>query len=79
MREVRNLDDGTLDMTELLGKIRPEFPDPHEPYTTLVCIENTHNYCGGTILPIEWIDQVTKIMRFLLMSNTYFGIYCLFN
>ncbi|XP_015373180.1 PREDICTED: probable low-specificity L-threonine aldolase 2 [Diuraphis noxia] len=63
MREVRNLDDGTLDMTELLGKIRPEFPDPHEPYTTLVCIENTHNYCGGTILPIEWIDQLGKLTK----------------
>ncbi|XP_022162897.1 probable low-specificity L-threonine aldolase 2 isoform X1 [Myzus persicae] len=63
MREVRNLDDGTLDMTELLGKIRPEFPDPHEPYTTLVCIENTHNYCGGTVLPVEWIDQLGKLTK----------------
>ncbi|XP_026823295.1 probable low-specificity L-threonine aldolase 2 isoform X1 [Rhopalosiphum maidis] len=63
MREVKNLDDGTLDMTELLGKIRPEFPDPHEPYTTLVCIENTHNYCGGTVLPIEWIDQLGKLTK----------------
>ncbi|KAE9541148.1 hypothetical protein AGLY_004393 [Aphis glycines] len=63
MREVTNLNDGTLDMTELIGKLRPEFPDPHEPYTTLVCIENTHNYCGGTVLPIEWIDQLGKLTK----------------
>lgn len=58
LREVRNLDDGTLDMAELREKLRPKFPDPHEPFTSLVCIENTHNYCGGTTLPVEWIDQV---------------------
>lgn len=58
LREVRNLDDGTLDMEELREKLRPTHPDPHEPYTSLVCIENTHNYCGGTALPVEWIDQV---------------------
>lgn len=68
MREVKNLDDGTLEMTELLGKIRPEFPDPHEPYTALVCIENTHNYCGGTILPIEWIDQVPNIYITIMIN-----------
>lgn len=62
LREVRNLANGALDMKELSEKLRPESPDPHEPYTSLVCIENTHNYCGGTVLPIEWIDQVTKIM-----------------
>jgi len=60
LREVKNLNDGTLDMAELHEKLRPEFPDPHEPYTSLICIENTHNYCGGTVLPIEWIDQLGK-------------------
>lgn len=60
LREVRNLPDGTLDMTELREKLRPECPDPHEPITSLVCIENTHNYCGGTVLPVEWIEQVNQ-------------------
>lgn len=58
LREVKNLPGGTLDMTELLEKLRPEHPDSHEPITSLVCIENTHNYCGGTVLPIEWIERV---------------------
>ncbi|VVC40106.1 Hypothetical protein CINCED_3A012779 [Cinara cedri] len=63
LREVRNMADGTFDMAEFLEKLRPEGPDPHEPYTTLVCVENTHNYCGGTILPIEWIDQLGKFVK----------------
>lgn len=67
LREVRNLNDGTLDMKELREKLRPEHPDPHEPYTSLVCIENTHNYCGGTVLSVEWIDQVlTTRKKYLL-------------
>lgn len=75
LREVRNLANGTLDMKELSEKLRPESPDPHEPYTSLVCIENTHNYCGGTVLPIEWIDQVTKIMTCLKqIISLYFGL-----
>uniref|UniRef100_A0A2S2QXR1 Low specificity L-threonine aldolase n=1 Tax=Sipha flava TaxID=143950 RepID=A0A2S2QXR1_9HEMI len=63
LREVKNLVDGTLDMTDLRGKLRPECPDPHEPFTSLVCIENTHNYCGGSALPIEWIDKLGKFLK----------------
>lgn len=70
LREVKNLIDGTLDMTELRGKLRPEYPDPHEPFTSLVCIENTHNYCGGSALPIEWIDKVFQyLFEYFLMFN----------
>lgn len=58
MREVKNLSDGTLDMTELREKIRPSNPHDHESYTSLVCIENTQNYCGGTVLPLKWLDEV---------------------
>lgn len=58
MREVRNLPDGTLNMTELSEKLRPTKPLDFESYTSLVCIENTHNYLGGVVLPLEWLDQV---------------------
>jgi threonine aldolase len=58
MREVRNLSDGTLNMTELREKLRPINPLDFESYTSLVCIENTHNYLGGVVLPLEWLDQV---------------------
>lgn len=58
MREVRNFPDGTLDMTQLREKLRPTNPLDFESYTSLVCIENTHNYLGGVVLPLEWLDQV---------------------
>ena len=33
-------------------------PDPHHPVTALVAIENTHNKCGGAVLPAAWLDQL---------------------
>lgn len=64
MREIKNLPDGTLDMTELRKKLRPSNPVDYEPYTSLVCIENTHNYLGGAVLPLEWLDQVIMNYKF---------------
>lgn len=58
MREVKNLPDGTLDISELREKFRPTNPRDYESYTTLVCIENSHNYLGGVVLPLDWLDQV---------------------
>lgn len=58
LREVKNLPDGTLDMTELQEKLRPTDPYDFESYTSLVCVENTQNYLGGVVLPLEWLDQV---------------------
>eukprot|EP00095_Tigriopus_kingsejongensis_P007173 maker-scaffold134_size322110-snap-gene-0.10 protein:Tk07173 transcript:maker-scaffold134_size322110-snap-gene-0.10-mRNA-1 annotation:"probable low-specificity l-threonine aldolase 2" len=55
-RALANLSDGTFAIDELRSKIRPD--DPHEPQTALVCIENTHNKCGGKVVPVEWIKQV---------------------
>merc|ERR1711892_494423 len=40
-RTLRNLDDGTFSIEELIAKVREE--DCHLPRTTLVAIENTHN------------------------------------
>ena len=55
-RVVRNQQDGTLDIDEVLDAIRPS--DDHFPVTRLVCIENTHNKCGGRVLPKEFIDRL---------------------
>lgn len=67
MREVKNLPDGTLDMAELREKFRPSNPVDYEPHTSLVCIENTHNYLGGAVLSLEWLDQVKMNFK----SNVY--------
>lgn len=41
--------DGIFTVESIESRIR--IADDHTPGTRLVCIENTHNRCGGTILP----------------------------
>ena len=45
------------------------YDDPHEAWTALMCIENTHNKCGGKVLPVEWIREVLFIKIFLHAIN----------
>lgn len=52
LRTVPNEDDGTLDLGRVEATIRPE--DIHYPPTTLLCLENTHNRCGGAVLTAEY-------------------------
>jgi threonine aldolase len=55
-RTVPNLEDGTMKISTILDAIREN--DIHEPITKLICIENTHNACGGKILPIEFLEEL---------------------
>ncbi|XP_065173935.1 uncharacterized protein [Atheta coriaria] len=57
-----NLDDGTFDLKEMQERIR-SIGDIHEPITSLIIIENTHNMCGGRVLPLEWIDELATIAK----------------
>jgi threonine aldolase len=34
--------------------------DEHTAPTALICIENTHNRCGGTVLSVEQIETITS-------------------
>ena len=52
LRTVPNEDDGTLDLRAIKATVRPE--DMHYPPTTLLCLENTHNRCGGTVLTAQY-------------------------
>ncbi len=47
-RQLPNQPDGTLALEDILAAIRPD--DPHQPITSLVTLENTHNRCGGVPL-----------------------------
>ncbi|PZC86182.1 hypothetical protein B5X24_HaOG211343 [Helicoverpa armigera] len=42
---IANKPDGTFDLAELESRFRGT--DVHEPITSLVAVENTHNVCGG--------------------------------
>jgi threonine aldolase len=56
--KLRNKPDGTFCIEEMKQNIRPD--DDHYPKTSLVCLENTHNMCGGRVVPQNWIDEVRK-------------------
>ncbi|XP_030370840.1 probable low-specificity L-threonine aldolase 2 [Scaptodrosophila lebanonensis] len=58
---IRNEIDGTFSLKEVQRKIRHE--DCHEPITSLVVVENTHNMCGGKVLPLSWLDDLAALLR----------------
>jgi threonine aldolase len=51
-----NQQDGSLSLEDVDAAIRPD--DPHEPITRLVCLENTHNACGGVVQTPEYTRQI---------------------
>jgi threonine aldolase len=54
-----NQPDGTLALAEIEAAIRPR--DVHQPVTRLVCLENTHNRCGGVSLSVEYTQAAGKL------------------
>ena len=59
LRPVRNDAKGRLDPGSLAASIRGR--DDHFPRTGLICLENTHNQCGGTVLGEEDLASVREI------------------
>lgn len=57
--QLPNQPDGSLALEDIRAAIRRA--DPHEPVTRLVCLENTHNRCGGTALSTEYTRQVGEL------------------
>lgn len=58
-RIVRNDVDGTMDLDEIEAAIRGD--DEHYPVTRLIALENTHNRCGGRVLPVAYMDAVGRL------------------
>lgn len=50
---------GRLDPIDIVNAIRPDRPG--YPKTGVVCLENTHNRCGGVVLDREYMRQVRVI------------------
>ncbi len=59
MRAVPNRPDGTIDPDVIEAAI-PE-PDVHHPQMKVLCLENTHNYCGGATLDAAYTAQVANL------------------
>ena len=53
---MKTFQDGTLDLDEIASKVQGS--DVHESVTELICLENTHNRCGGRVVPLEWTRKV---------------------
>lgn len=54
---VKNNEDGTFNLDELRQRIRKN-PDFHEPVTSLIVVENTHNMCGGKVSHLKYYALV---------------------
>lgn len=52
---------GMLDPAEVEGAIRSE--DVHHPRTRLICLENTHNRCGGMALTSAQMHSVAEVAQ----------------
>ncbi|KAH8241174.1 hypothetical protein KR032_001433 [Drosophila birchii] len=58
---LKNEQDGTFSLQELRRRIRHD--DYHEPITSLVVVENTHNICGGKVVPLSFLDELAALVR----------------
>ncbi len=52
-------DRGLLTAEGILSAIRPQ--DVHNPPTTLLCLEQTHNFGGGSVYPLSTVREITKL------------------
>jgi len=58
---IPNQPDGTLALADIEGAIRPD--NVHFPRTRLICLENTHNRCGGAALNVEYMKAVAALAQ----------------
>lgn len=52
---------GIVTAADVAGALREE--NIHYPPTTLICLENTHNWGGGTVLPVENCREIYQLAR----------------
>ena len=59
--QIPNQDDGTMRLEDIRAAIRGI--DDHFPETKLICLENTHNVCGGAPLSVAYTKEVANLAR----------------
>jgi threonine aldolase len=57
--QLPNQPDGTLVLDDIQAAIRSM--DAHQPISRLVCLENTHNRCGGVALAADYTWAVSEL------------------
>ena len=53
-----NQEDGGFDPRLMADAVRSD--DVHQPRTTLVALENTHNFCGGAVVSLERTEEIAN-------------------
>jgi threonine aldolase len=61
LRTVPNDRCGRLDIDDIDRAIRAN--DIHYPETRLLCLENTHNRCGGAVLTTDYTNEVCNLVH----------------
>ena len=59
--QLPNQADGTIDVGDILSAIRPD--DAHQPVSRLICLENTHNRCGGISLSAQYTAEIGQLAQ----------------
>jgi len=59
--QIPNQDDGTMQLEDIRAAIRGI--DDHFPVTKLICLENTHNVCGGAPLSVTYTKEVANLAK----------------
>ncbi|ADL07436.1 low-specificity L-threonine aldolase [Thermosediminibacter oceani] len=52
---------GVMDPTDIEAAIRED--DLHFPRTSLICVENTHNRAGGTVIPMDTLEKTYEVAK----------------
>lgn len=61
LRPLSNDSRGRIDGADIEQAVRPA--DVHQPRTGLLCLENTHNRCGGTVLSEADLEAMAQVAR----------------
>jgi threonine aldolase len=59
MHTIDNDENGQMDINAIEATIRPK--SISFPQTTLLCLENTHNRCGGAVLTADYTSSVAEL------------------
>jgi threonine aldolase len=59
---LQNQSDGTICLSKVAAAVRPH-DDDHCARTTLLCLENTHNKCGGTPLTSQYMEKAVSLAK----------------
>ncbi len=57
---VPNRPDGTIALADLAAAFPADPDDPQFALPSLICLENTHNRCGGAVLPLDYLAEVRR-------------------